>query len=100
MNGNMTNTRKVSTRELQHNLSNYLEIARHKPIIITKYGREKAIMVNPDEFKIIKLKSKKKKAKNIMSSPFIGFYKNRKDWQNKSSVEIGNEIRVKAWYGR
>lgn len=95
----MVNIRKVSTRELQHNLSNYLEIAKNKPILITKYGKEEAILVNPKQYKIAKLKSKKKKIQDIMSSPFIGIHRNKKDWQNKSSVQIASELRTKAWYG-
>lgn len=91
---------KVSVRELQHKLNSYLEIAKIKPLLITKYGRDEVVMLNPKQYKVVKNKVKKKNPVNIMSSTFIGMHKNRKDWENKSSVKIAQELREKAWYGK
>jgi len=99
MNSNIFDAKKVSTREFQHNLSDYLEIAKNMPVLITRYGKEEAVLINPKHYKIAKLKSKKTNLQNIMSSPFIGLHKNKKDWQKKSSVQIANELKIKAWYG-
>lgn len=93
------NIRKVSIRELQHNLSDYLEIAKNKPILVTRYGKEEAVLVNPKHYKIAKIKPENKNMQDIMSSPFIGFHRNKKNWKNKSSVQLTNKLRTKAWYG-
>ncbi len=91
---------KVSVRELQHKLTNYLEIAKIKPLLVTKHGRDEVVMLNPKQYKLVKNKAKKNNLVNIMSSPFIGMYKERKAWKNKSSVKIAQELREKAWYGK
>jgi len=96
----MSDVEKVSVRELQHKLSNYLELAKVKPLLVTKHGKDEVILVNPKQYKIVKTKTKKKTVKDIMVSPFIGMYKNKREWKGKSSVEIANELRKKAWYGQ
>ena len=96
----MSDVEKVSVRELQHKLSNYLELAKVKPLLVTKHGKDEVILVNPKQYKIVKTKTKKKTVKDILASPFIGMYKNKREWKGKSSVEIANELRKKAWYGQ
>ena len=91
---------KVSIRELQHNFSNYLEIAKIKPLLVTKHGRDEIVLVNPNQYKIVKNKTIKKTSEDIMASPFIGVHKNKKEWKGKTSVEIANELRRQAWYGK
>ena len=90
---------KVSVRELQHKLSNYLDLAKIKPLLVTKYGGGEIVLINPKRYKIVKSKINKKTIKDLLLSPFIGMHKHRQDWKNKSSVEIANELRKKAWYG-
>lgn len=99
MNNSFVNPQKVSVRELQHKLSDYLEIVKNVPILVTKYGRDEAILINPKHYKITKLAPENKKKQDIMSSPFIGMHEHNKDWQNKSSIQIAAELRTKAWYG-
>ena len=91
---------KVTVRELQHKLSDYLEIAKVKPILVTKNGKNAAIVVNPNNFKIVEMKEKKKSLDDIMSLPFIGMHKNKKEWKGKSTNQITAELRRKAWYGK
>lgn len=95
----MNNLRKVSVRELQHNLASYLELAKVTPISVTKHGKDEVIMINPKKFKITKAVSDKKSKKDIRSYGFFGMYKNRKDWRGKSTVEIAKALRKRAWYG-
>ena len=75
----MSDVEKVSVRELQHKLSNYLELAKVKPLLVTKHGKDEVILVNPKQYKIVKTKTKKKTVKDIMVSPFIGMYKNKRE---------------------
>jgi len=96
----MSDPTKVSVRELQHKLSDYLELAKVKPLLVTKNGKDTAIIANPDKYKIVKTRPKKRSLDNIMSHPFIGLHKNRKDWKNKSAAKIAEELRNKAWYGK
>lgn len=96
----MTELTKVSVRELQHKLAEYLEIAKVKPLLVTKHGKDSVILANPKNYKIVKTNEKKNNLENIMSHPFIGMHKNRKDWKNKSTAKIAEELRYKAWYGK
>jgi len=96
----MTGIKKVPVRELQHHLSDYLEIAKVQPLLITRYGREEIILINSDQYNISKIKVKKKNVGNLMTSQFIGMHSNKKQWRSKTSVEIANELRREAWYGR
>lgn len=96
----MNNLRKVSVRRLQHNLSDYLDLAKTVPLLITKYGEEEAILLNPKSFKISENNRSSKSVENIMLLPFIGFHKNRKSWKTKTSAQIGAELRQDAWYGK
>jgi hypothetical protein len=97
----MKNTKQINVRDFQHNLSMYMGMAELAPLSITKNGIEKAVLVNPKKYSI-KKKSKKPTAgpESIMGSAFIGMYKNRKDWKNKSNAKISKELREKAWYGK
>ena len=92
--------RKISVRQLQHNLSDYLELAKIGPLTITKYGKEEVVMVNPKKFKITKMVSDKKPKEDIMASTFIGMYKNKKEWRGKSSIDIAENLKNRAWYGK
>jgi len=92
--------RKVSVRELQHNLASYLELAKVAPISITKHGKDEVIMINPEKYKVTKKVSAKKGKVDIMSLPFVGMHKNRKDWKGKSTVEIAEDLRHRATYGK
>jgi hypothetical protein len=92
--------RKVSVRELQHNLASYLELAKISPISITKHGKDEVVMINPKKFKITKAVSDKKPKKDIRSLGFFGMYKNRKGWKGKSAVEIAEDLRYRATYGK
>ncbi|SRR3989304_6968824 len=90
---------KVSIRNLQHKLSDYIELAKVKPLLVTKHGSDVVILVNPNQYKIVKSKVKKKTSKDIMVSPFIEMFKNKKEWKGKSPIKIAEELRKKAWYG-
>lgn len=95
-----TTTKIVSVRDLQHNLSDYLKLVKDIPLEITKYGEKAAILVNPETYTITaKKQTGGQTAKDIMQSPFIGMHKDKKAWQGKTSVEITDELRTKAWYG-
>lgn len=36
---------------------------------------------------------------DMLQSDFVGMHKGRKDWKNKSSQQLANDLRKKAWYG-
>ena len=91
----------VSVRDIQHNLSSYLDLAKNTPVIITKYGKETAVLVNPEKYEIKRKETYKAiRVKDIMNDEFIGIHKDRGDWKVKSSAEIANDLREKAWYGK
>jgi len=94
----MNGLRKVSVRQLQHNLSDFLELAKSTPLLITKYGKQEVLLVNPDQVKITK--TARRTSKDILSSPFIGMNKNKRSWKGKSSAEIAEQLRKRAWYGQ
>lgn len=96
----MQNLRNVSVRELQHNLSDYLKLAKTTPLLITKYGRKEIVLINPETYRITKKKAMKKPSRDIMDSLFIGLNKNKKAWRGKTSGQIAQKLRKKAWYGR
>ena len=94
-------TTPVSIQELQHNLSVYLELAKSKPLAVTQLGKEEIWLVNPVRFRITKRKNRANvKRGNPRQSAFIGYYKNRPDWQGKSHAEIAHDLRKTAWYGQ
>lgn len=37
---------------------------------------------------------------DLLSLKFIGLYKNRKDWRDKTSFQIARKLRREAWYGK
>lgn len=91
----------ASVRDVQHNLSSYLDLAKNTPVIITKYGKETAVLVNPEKYEIKKKGTyKSMSAEDIMNDGFIGMYKNKKDWKGKSTAEIVKDLRKRAWYGK
>lgn len=90
----------ASVRELQHNLSSLMEMAKTTPVIITKHGREEILLLNPENFKLTPIKREKIKNADIMDSKFIGFHKGNKNYQNKSSAEIATNLRKQAFYGK
>ena len=95
----MENHKEISVRDLQHNLSMYLEMAKLYPISITKNGKNKAILIDPYFYEYKKKRRQTKSKNNLMEAEFIGMYENRKGWKNKSAFEISEELR-KAWYGK
>ncbi len=93
-------TTKVNIRELQHNFAMYLEKAKDVPITVTKYGRDIAVIANPQKYEMKeKKKSKAELIKAIEESGVFGMHKDREDWKGRSSTEIARELRRKAWYG-
>ncbi|MBD3366383.1 hypothetical protein GF360_03550 [candidate division WWE3 bacterium] len=91
----------ASVREVQHNLAKYLDIAQNSPITITKYGKEAALLVNPQKYEIRQKRGKRNiNIEAIMNSEFIGMYENREDWQDKTTPEIAEKLRRDAWYGK
>lgn len=94
---------KINIREFQHNVTTYLELAKTVPITITKYGVDEAVIVNTDFFKLIKknkTKEKGQKMVNLMNLEFVGLHKNRKDWKDKTSMQIAKKLRKEAWHGK
>jgi len=70
-------------------------------VIITKYGKETAVLVNPEKYEIKKKGTyKSTSAEDIINDEFIGMYENRKDWEGKSTTEIVKDLRKRAWYGK
>jgi len=68
-------------------------------VIITKYGKETAVLVNPEKYEIKKKGTyKSTSAEDIINDEFIGMYENRKDWEGKSTTEIVKDLRKRAWY--
>lgn len=92
----MTSIKQVSVRELQHNLADYLELAQEIPLSITKYGKDKVLIINPDDYDLEPKKNNLKKV-DLLDSPFIGM--KSKEYKNKSSIKIAEELRNKAWQG-
>lgn len=96
----MRKLKKVSVRDLQHNLAAYLDMASQSPIEVTKNGTPKAVILDLENFTYKKRSLKTKpKTKNILNSKFIGMHKERPDWKEKSNSEATEELRKKAWYG-
>lgn len=96
----MIKVKKVNIREFQHNLSAYVALLKAGPLIITRNGKESAILADPNVYELKeKIATSKKKGIDVMSLAFFGMYKNRKDWNNKSPVKITDALRKKAWYG-
>ncbi|PIR43934.1 hypothetical protein COV24_00010 [candidate division WWE3 bacterium CG10_big_fil_rev_8_21_14_0_10_32_10] len=93
---NISIMKTVNIRKIQHNFSRYVDIAKLEPLIITRYGKKEVIMLSAENYSAVK---KIPKTKNIMESKFIGMYKNKKSWAKKSTKEIANSLRKKAWYG-
>lgn len=96
----MTTTKHISVRQLQHNLADYLALAHTTPLSITKHGQPKVIMLNPQDFDIIKKKQSKNNPKNLIQLPFVGMHKHKKSWENKKSQEIAQTQKHNAWYGK
>jgi PHD/YefM family antitoxin component YafN of YafNO toxin-antitoxin module len=95
----MQKIKKVSVRELQHNLADYLKLAASLPLLVTKHNQGQVVMINPDMYTIAKRKSDTQPNQDLMSSPFIGLHKSRKDWNDQTSAKIATRLRKKAWYG-
>lgn len=89
--------KKVTVRNLQHNLAMYLELAKTTPLVVTKHRKDTILMVNPVSYYYAKKTSKIYKAKG---SKFIGMHKDRKDWQGLSNNEVVDRLRSDAWYGK
>ena len=91
----------ITSREFQHNVSFYLQLAQTQPIEITKHGQSTALLIHPEqEYKPKKTAKKTKPKIDILNSPVRGMYKDREDWKGKSTIQIARELREKAWYGR
>jgi len=93
-----TPIQKVPVRDFQHNLSSYLQLARSKPLIVTKYGKDEVIVMNPKQ--AVNQGSNTQSIDMQAIEDFIGMHKNRKDWQGKTTQEIADELRHNAWYGK
>lgn len=96
----MKKTKHVSLRDFHHNLSMYLGMSKINPIYITKNGKEQVVIIDPDTYEYKKRRVKKSSLdKRDAISDFIGMYKNRKDWEGKSSSTIAAKLRKDSWYG-
>ena len=91
---------QTNVRDFQHNMAKYLQLAQTKPLGITKHGQNLAVVVNPKEYEVVKKTKGKQRNKQLMTSEFVGMYKNRKDWQGKTSLQIADKLRTDAWYGK
>ena len=89
--------KKVSSREFQHNFSKYISLSRISPIILTLYGKDEVMLIDPMKFQI---NIKVNKNKDIMNSKFIGMYKNDKKLKDKTSTQIADNLRKDPWYGK
>ncbi len=91
-----TSAKKVNIRELQHNLANYLELAKTTPLIITKHGKEEVMIFNPVKYDV---KEKVSPTAKLKDSNFIGMYKDRKEWQGIPDHTIATKLRSDSWDG-
>ena len=89
--------KKVTVRDLQHNLATYLEMAKAGPIVVTKHGKEAVLMINPVKYHYTE---KANKPYNVKGTKFIGMYKDRKDWEGLSNSEVANNLRNDSWYSK
>ena len=94
---NDSNIKKITVRNLQHNLATYLEMAKATPIIVTKHRKDAILMVNPIKYDYLEQKTRGYRVKD---TDFIGMYKDRKDWKRLSNSEVANKLRDDSWYGK
>ena len=50
----------INMRQFQHSLADYIDLAQSNPLTITKYGKIKAMLINPNQFKLIRKKIDKR----------------------------------------
>ena len=93
----MNELRKISVRELQHNLSDYLELAKATPLSVTKYGERQILLVNPEKYNLVEKEKLTEQKKSLLDMAFIGMHKNK--FRSKSSAELAKDLRAKAWQG-
>ncbi|KKU31180.1 MAG: hypothetical protein UX44_C0007G0004 [candidate division WWE3 bacterium GW2011_GWA1_46_21] len=92
-----TKIKKVAMRDLQHNLTMYVEMAKVAPVVVTKHGKEAVLMINPVKYHYMEKKNKPYRTKD---AKFIGMYKDRKDWEGLSNSDVANKLRGASWYGK
>lgn len=90
-------TKRVTVRNLQHNLATYLEMAKIAPIVVTRRGKDEVLIVNPVEYSCVKNANKPRR---VRDTKFIGMYKDRKDWEGLSNSEVAGNLRSDSWYGK
>jgi len=92
-----TEPEKIGVRDFQHNFSKHYITAKHRPIVVTKYGKEQLVVADSETYRLVK----KGKPKNKLTADmeFFGMYKNRKGWKGKSAARIARDLRKAAWYG-
>lgn len=87
--------KKVGIRDFQHNFASHYAVAKKRPLVITKYGKDQLVVADPD---IYELKERKKPNNTITRDlEFFGMHKNRKDWKGKSTAQILAKLRRAAW---
>jgi len=91
--------KQITIRELQHNLATYIKLAQVGPISVNKYGRQVALLVNPEKYAVKKTKAKIAVDQDVTKSDFIGMHKQRQEWQDKSHQQAADSLRQIAWYG-
>jgi len=89
-------TKFVGVRDLARNLSYYLDNADGEPFVIQKHGEIKAFLYGP--FGAAKKPVTKTKQK-LSDSPFFTQFSEAKSGKEKSSLEISQKLRDKAWNG-
>ncbi len=87
--------KRIGVRDFQHNFSKYVTVAKHRPVVVTKFGKDQLIVAATDAYELKRKPSPQKKLTSDLE--FFGMYKNRKDWKGKSSTQILRELRREAW---
>lgn len=91
---------QTSVRDFQHNLSKYIDLAQVRPVSVTKYGKRVVLLVNPQKYQVVEKPKIKSSSTQLMQSAFVGMHKNKKEWAGKTNLQIVDQMRKAAWYGK
>ena len=90
--------KRIGVREFQHNFSKYITAVKHRPVVVTKFGRDQLIVAASDVYELKKKPDSQKKLTSDLE--FFGMYKNRRGWKDKPAARIARDLRRAAWYGQ
>jgi len=81
----------VSVRDFSRNLAYYVEIVQKQNVVLTKNGIPIALITKPNN---------KKQKIPLTELEFFTKFKEPESWKGKSSAQVADELREKAWKGK